>query len=175
MKSCHAGTRNTFGQHKALKIMCKSDSMSKTWSLVWHIHIHSPTHFVLERLPFLWSTFFFLEEKNRILSADSWWYGVLRCLRSTGLFLILTGLALLKRPPSVSSLPRADPLHLVQSWRPLSPLETTIAIPMPYSWHCYLFGQLWTALAGWQVPQSGEGKPTLSGCPSLTRILLSLM
>lgn len=49
--------------------------------------------------------------------------GVLCCFRSTGLYLILTGLALLKHPPPVSSLPRADPLCLVQSWRPLSPLK----------------------------------------------------
>lgn len=54
---------------------------------------------------------------------------VLCCLRSTRLFLILTGLALLKHPSSVSSLPRADSLHLVQSWRPLSPLKLTWPYP----------------------------------------------
>lgn len=74
-----------------------------------------------EWVRFQWSALFFLEEKTAFWAVIVGNGVVLCCLRSTGLFLILTGLALLKQPPSVSSLPRADPLHLVQSWRPLPP------------------------------------------------------
>lgn len=103
--------------------------MLRTQIFSWHILIYSPALSVLERLPFPWSTLFFLEGKTAFWVVIAGDRGVLRCLRSTGLFLILTGLVLLKRPPFVSSLPRADPLHLVQSWRPLSPLKQTWSYP----------------------------------------------